>query len=188
MYNQYLEAFLQVEGHYPARDELVKKFAWAIPSNEAVELIAKYSPIVEMGAGTGYWAMMIEQAGGKVECFDLNPPLLGKNNYRHKRQCHKIGKGTPLKLRNDKFKDHTLFLCWPPCYDNTALHSIKHFKGHRLIYVGEGSGGCNANDEFFDMLDNEWEEQESLDIPQWNAIHDNLTIYKRLKKKNIIGV
>lgn len=35
---------------------LVEKFAWAIPDNRSLRIIAEFSPIVEIGAGKGYWA------------------------------------------------------------------------------------------------------------------------------------
>ena len=31
------------------RNMLVRKYAWAIPSTEAIEVIARYSPLVEVG-------------------------------------------------------------------------------------------------------------------------------------------
>jgi hypothetical protein len=36
------------------RADLVHKYAWAIPNEEAIATIAALSPIVELGAGTGY--------------------------------------------------------------------------------------------------------------------------------------
>src|ERR1019366_9640348 len=50
-------------------------FAWAVPTEEAVRVVAKYSTrVVEIGAGSGYWAWMMRQAGVTVAAFDADPP------------------------------------------------------------------------------------------------------------------
>ena len=37
-------------------EPLIEKFAWAIPNEKALSIIQSFSPLVEMGAGKGYWA------------------------------------------------------------------------------------------------------------------------------------
>lgn len=61
----------------PSRDMLVRKYSWAIPSPETLDLIAQHldgREVVEIGAGTGYWAKMLSQLGIKVHAFDTSPP------------------------------------------------------------------------------------------------------------------
>lgn len=43
-----------------ARASMAREYAWAIPSPEALLAIKAASPkgVVEIGAGTGYWAML----------------------------------------------------------------------------------------------------------------------------------
>lgn len=60
--NEYQKKHQQVSGpdnimsEWRARDVLVRDYAWAIPNHEAIEACAALSPIVEVGAGSGYWA------------------------------------------------------------------------------------------------------------------------------------
>ena len=35
-------------------------FAWSVPSNDALVLVAKHAPLVEIGAGSGYWASLLQ--------------------------------------------------------------------------------------------------------------------------------
>ena len=49
---------------------LVHLFSWAIPSDEALDTIARYAPIVEVGAGTGYWAKLLEDRGVDIAASD----------------------------------------------------------------------------------------------------------------------
>src|SRR4051794_21992422 len=55
------------------RKQLIWAFAWAVPSDEAIEEIARHGPIVEIGAGTGYWAWLLAQAGADVLAYDRAP-------------------------------------------------------------------------------------------------------------------
>ena len=41
-------------------------YAFAVPSEEALALLASHAPIVEMGCGTGYWAALLRQRGVKA--------------------------------------------------------------------------------------------------------------------------
>ena len=82
MQNPYLEEFQsRYNGSYffhELRDELVKKYAWAVPTEASIEAIAALGPIVEVGAGTGYWAWLLRQVGATVEAYDVAP---GDNHW-----------------------------------------------------------------------------------------------------------
>ncbi len=153
---------------FSVRDKLVKVFAWAIPNNDAIAALAKLPKIVEVGAGNGYWSHLVKRAGGDITPFDTKPWL---------------GSWTPVqKIDNGcqflhKFK--TLFLCWPPYDDTMAFHYLSRFNGEYVAYVGEGHGGCTGDDAFHALLDDSWEEIETIDIPQWYGVHDRLYIFKR---------
>lgn len=40
-------------------------------------------------------------------------------------------------------------------------------------------GGCTADDEFHDALEQEWEEVASHRLIQWEYIHDWVYVYER---------
>ena len=42
-----------------------------------------------------------------------------------------------------------------------AARCLEHYTGQRLIYIGEGDGGCTADDQFHQMLEEHWEEVEN---------------------------
>jgi hypothetical protein len=185
--NPYLDAFLKVQGQmesryfnltrFTSRSELTTEYAWSIPSKEAIDCICKYSPIIEVGAGTGYWASLINSAGAKIHCYDINPPGITPNDYSHQKQYYPI---QPVQwLKWEKTRNSTLFLCWPPYDDNMAIDCLKKYRGDTLIYIGEGHYGCTANDAFHNELDKNWIELEGVNLFQWDGIHDHLTIYRR---------
>jgi hypothetical protein len=37
-------------------EPLVKQYAWAVPDDKALNILREFSPLVEVGAGKGYWA------------------------------------------------------------------------------------------------------------------------------------
>jgi hypothetical protein len=76
--------------------------------------------------------------------------------------------------------DRALFLCWPSFDDPWAAQALACYAGDLLIYAGEGEGGCTADDEFFKLLEAEWDELEySPRHVTYRGIHDYLTAYRR---------
>ena len=158
---------------HEARWELARKYAWAIPNESALSAIARLSPIVEIGAGTGYWASLLAARGADIVAYDERP---GFNGWRDHEPYHPIAIGGPEVLA--AHRDRTLFLCWPPMTD-MAARCLEHYTGDRLVYIGESDGGCNGDEAFFGALDREWDEIGTVDIPRWWAIRDTLVIYGR---------
>ncbi len=156
-----------------ARTDLVNKYSWAIPDSGAIELIKKYGPIVEIGAGSGYWSYLLKQSGANIIAYDKKP----YNNRYCKANWGNVRYGSTKKA--SLHTDRSLFLCWPPYNNQMAYKALSYYSGDTLIYVGESRHGCTADYDFFTKLDNEWELVEEYDIPQWIGLHDTLTIYKR---------
>ena len=153
------------------RETLVARFAWAIPNEEAlaaIEKAAKGRAVVEMGAGKGYWAKLLQDRGLTVLPFDKK---------KQPDAWTTVKKGTPKILT--RHSDKVLFLCWPSYDDPMAHDCLKYWKGDTLIYVGEGNGGCTADDAFHASLDKYFTRLRSVGIPQFPGIHDNLTVYQR---------
>jgi len=162
------------------RDKLVKQYAWAVPTDEALARIAKLSPIIEIGAGTGYWAALLQRHGAAVEAFDSSPPSTGLNGWKHTTAYFDVRQGDHVVLVGSS-AHKTLFLCWPPMTD-MALKCLEAFEGETVVYVGEGGYGCTATDEFHEKLEAEFESIEQIDIPQWYGLHDYVSIWQRKDK------
>ncbi len=163
---------------HEARRKLTSLYSWAIPDEAALKTIAEYSPIVEMGAGTGYWASLLVQMGVDIIYYDIVPPNEKSNNrYRHATTYHKVEEGGPFEVV--AHSDRTLFLCWPPYDTSMAYDCLINYQGNTLIFIGEGDGGCTGDNSFFEELEAHWEMVKEIDIPQWDGLHDYMTIYTR---------
>lgn len=162
-----------ISASFRAKEHLQRRYAWAIPNEEALTAIAQRSPIVEVGAGTGYWASLLSHRGADVIAYDIAP---GKNNW-----CdgiyHPLLVGGPDCATHHP--DRALFLCWPPYQDEMAEKALNVYTGNTLIYIGEYQGGCCATDEFFDCIEHDWSEIEEIQLPQWWGLHDACWIYQR---------
>jgi hypothetical protein len=157
----------------------VRKFGFTIPSREALKLVARFSPLLEVGAGSGYWAHELAREGADVLATDPKPIPAGgvQKRYGFFHPWHSV-----VKLSGRRavrlHPDRTLLLCWPSYNEPWAAETLGAYRGDRLVYVGEWNGCC-ADDSFFDLLDREWEEVESLPLPHWFGIHDNLWVLRR---------
>lgn len=165
---------------FMAREGFVKKFAWSIPTEEAVRKIVEFSPIIDLGAGTGYWAWCVEQLGGSVIALDAQPK---GNSYHNGHLWTEVLEGRPEALRRYRSK-YSLFLSWPSYATPFAYEALQRFRGDTLIYIGEGSGGCTGCDAFHDLLEEEWTQVDLVEIPQYSGIHDRMFIYQRNKTRS----
>lgn len=164
------------------RHPLTQKYSWAVPSGNAIKMIAKHGPVIEIGAGTGYWAHLLRKAGVDVLAYDRAPPWMRKNSWHHKarKTWTSVHYGRPNKAK--KHPDRALFLCWPPYNDPMAADCLRHYTkagGETVIYVGEGGYGCTGDEVFHDALKRDWEQAGAVMIPQWYGLHDELWVYRR---------
>ena len=162
---------------YNWQRELRDLYGYAIPSEDAIDRLARLSPIVEIGAGNGYWAHVLSRAGADVVAYDV---ALGRRNrwVDGERRWFDVQYGDEFAA--SRHPDRTLLLCWPPYNRPMAYDAARHhraFGGKRLAYVGE-SWGCTACDRFHAFVDEECESIGGAGIPQWYGLHDKVSVYE----------
>ena len=165
------------------REELVMRYSWAVPSPEAIRWIAKRCDrIAEMGAGRGYWAKLLADAGVDVIAYEPTVELgdLCGNTWHACSEA--VGLYFDLRQGDSTkaaaHKDRTLMLCWPPYDDPMAQTALEHYQGSQVLFIGEGDGGCCGGDGFWKIIADEWLEVGYTDIPQWIGMRDWVTIYR----------
>lgn len=181
---EYLEEFKKISkdfySQHNRREDLVRQYSWAIPTSKILSIIKRYSPIIEIGAGTGYWAKLLEDIGCDILPIDKNPPKTKHNTFVHKKEYTSVVEGDQETVK--LFPDCNIFLCWPRM-DNTAYLAATYLKvSNFLIYVGELEYGCTADRAFFEYIQSNFILVDNAIIPQWCEIQDTFLVYKKVKE------
>eukprot|EP00958_Prasinococcus_capsulatus_P015724 scaffold1687_cov405-Prasinococcus_capsulatus_cf.AAC.4 len=128
------------------RMPLCCKYAFGIPSQDAIASIGHFSDkrVVEIGAGSGFWARLMQASGIDVVAYDIDATKGPYSNKAKGTKLHHVHHvtvfpGGPEKL--ESHRDRALFLCWPPRGDAMAMECLHHYEGDTVIYVGEWEPG-----------------------------------------------
>ncbi len=177
-----IDKFIELMKKKLLRDDLVRIYSWAVPNKKVLLEISNYSPLIEIGAGTGYWAMLLAKLGVDIICFDNKPPYQDEiNNNGSKIQYFPINKGSAKILKN--YPERNLFLCWIPRLNSLGSECLNYFKAKYIIYIGEWAGGGNATDGFFKKLEKTFDVVKTMSLPQWYGVCDFLTVLKNKRVK-----
>lgn len=158
---------------------LTKRYSWAIPSPGDIAWLTHVlnrRGLVEIGAGSGYWAWQAQQAGIDVIAYEPTDPSAntytdGTEYLALRRDCHAASRRHP---------DRALLLCWPSHNDPWATSALHAYTGDMLIYIGEDQGGHCAENGFFQLLDQGWTRTgSSTHHVTWRHTHSTVTAYHR---------
>lgn len=187
------------------RAALITRYGFAIPTEEALDAIGRSSPagVVEIGAGTGYWAHALQQRGVDVAAYDIAPAPSPENQWFA---------GTPPwhpVHRDDhtvagRHPDRTLLIVWPTKNEIWAAVAVERYHdagGACVVYAGERPGGRTGDDVFHARLgelttcvqceygsttspcvcsvDAQWDRTAMVALPHWPGYDDDLHIYTR---------
>lgn len=110
---------------------LSEKYAWAIPDEKSLKVLKHFSPLIEIGAGKGYWAKLLQNRGVDIVAFDKFTGGKSSENYT------KVQLGGPEVLLEKKHANRSLFLCYPDEAESIAIVCLENFTGDYVIHVGK---------------------------------------------------
>ena len=116
---------------------LAQHYAYVFPSDSALTMLAGLGPLVEIGAGTGYWAYRLRSFGVDIVAFD-QAPLDGERTNRYHprtRPWTRVEQGDQTVLPGHA--DRALFLCWPPLFSSLG-DCLTYYCGDTVAYIGDG--------------------------------------------------
>ena len=146
---------------YRSRAELVARYAFAVPDDRTIAFISACSPLVEIGAGSGYWAWCLAQAGADIIAVDNRPPddapALATapgdtDNAWFDDEWFPVTPGDESAA--GVHAERTLFLCWPDPRSYMARNALVSYRaggGRRLIYLGDPAS--SGDPDFHALLD-----------------------------------
>ena len=157
------------------REWSVKRFGFSVPCTEAVERLKGLSPLVEVGAGSGYWAKILRDAGADIIATDIGQQS-GYSKLWVVDSVERMSADDAIA----KWPERNVFVSWPSYDMPWAREMVEKIRpGKMLAYIGEARGGCTADNGFFEVLSKQFEMVETVRIPQWPGIHDELWILRR---------
>ena len=141
--------------------------------------------VLEIGAGTGLLAKYLEAAGIDIVATD-DYSWFSRNGFQWKKyfSVEKLDFKDAIR----KYKTDFLLMCWPKYDDPFAAEAAELFTelnpNGKILYIGEGSGGCTGDDLFHEGI----LELDPLDdineiFPQWEGLHDNVYLVKWVGKQ-----
>jgi hypothetical protein len=158
---------------------LTKRYAWAIPSPGDLAWLARVlgrRGLVEIGAGSGYWAWQARQAG--IDVIAYEPVAPSANTYTDGTEYLATVRAGHAAARDHP--DRALLLCWPSHDESWATSTLHAYTGDLLVYIGEDRGGHCADDGFFQHLGRAWiPVAASARHVTWRHGHSTMTAYRR---------
>lgn len=165
------------------RHDIVSEYSFTIPYYIILQKVASYSPIVEIGAGSGYWARCLTEMGADVIAYDSFPPgeqgpwewYNGNSWFDDAWYCINKGDDTAAAIHPER----TLFMAWPMPNNPMAYNALANYKkagGRTVIYIGDPHPG-SSGDEYFYKLLYEHKEIENIELFSWPGIRERLLIY-----------
>jgi len=167
------------------RHDLTSRYAWTITDPDTVAFVVEHCGprVIDPLAGTGYWAWLLSQHGIDVAASDINPPDSTDNTWHRDRQVFApVAQADAVDAVTVLGDDRTLLLSWPPYDASIGRDVLDAFQGSRVVYIGEGSGGCCGDEAMWSALEGDWSDwSEVADHKpvQWFGLHDWVTVYER---------
>lgn len=186
-------------------EALIAQYAFAIPTDRALAAIQRHSPggVVEIGAGTGYWASLLAAAGVAIDAYDPAPPMSADNKWFHSSAAWfdvRAADETVVEQHGDR----TLLVVWPTRDQTWPADALDRFLaagGRTVIHVGEGPGGRTGDARYHALLGGydhcvactygahdlacvcgtqaRWQQVDRVALPHWPGHHDDLFVYSR---------
>lgn len=134
------------------------------------------SPLVEVGAGRGQWQKALSDQGADILAFDdMSSPNTRLN------AIGRVQKGSEDAVLGHH--NRSLLLVYPNP-GPMAHQCLNNYQGNTLVYVGEGRGGVNADENFFDLLaGGEWTLVKTEAVDTLPDCYERLYILRRSQPK-----
>ena len=166
---------------YRQRYDLVNKYSFSIACDEALHTIQEFGgEILQIGSGTGYWASLLQKAGGCVTAVDIMAKIVKPVWFPGTVGCD----GVTFLKDADGAANSTLLLCWPRVL-GTAIYTysmdelLQEYKGSTVVWIGEPYGSCAM------VQSSAWLAVKEVKLPHWACIYDRMIVYKR--KKDVVS-
>jgi hypothetical protein len=163
-----------------ARKAFIRDWGFAIPCAEAVSALRRLGPIVEVGAGTGYWTALLRAAGHDMIATDL---AAGASKHGFSVGRHAEVEQLAASQAVLRYPDRDLFCSWPSENEPWAAEAVLAVKaGRRIALILDDRGTMTGDAALRDALEAGCRSLATVQIPQFPNVQDRLHIYERLAR------
>uniref|UniRef100_A0A0G4G521 SAM domain-containing protein n=1 Tax=Chromera velia CCMP2878 TaxID=1169474 RepID=A0A0G4G521_9ALVE len=201
----------------PVQRWFERVFSFAVPSEDSVEALTQWikegargntAECVDFGAGSGYWAALLNKRGVKMHAcdpqvrgdipvgrwYDVNreqggaflrslssssPASSGDGRNEDVGEKEEGDRGSANRKGGREGSDGcTLLLVWPTL--NQLRSAVTNFGGNRVAIVGEDEKGVTANL----LTHSEFLLEGALPLNHWPGQHDAVWLFRRAPKEN----
>ncbi|MDB5476169.1 MAG: hypothetical protein JWP49_1680 [Phenylobacterium sp.] len=163
-----------------ARKVFVRTWGFSIPCAEAIGVLSRLGPLVEIGAGSGYWTALLRHAG--LDAIATDAAATGNIGYGFEagRFCPVEPLSGHAAVRAHPERD--VFCAWPTEGSPWALAAVRAMPvGRRLALIGEPRGGITGTPGLHHFLETRFQLLGALAIPQFPRCADQLSVYQRTR-------
>ena len=157
------------------RDEVaIPTFGFSLPCAEVLDTLAKHAPILEVGAGTGYWTALMRHRG--IEVIGTDPDL--QHHWKDG-----VGRYDPHQARLEaktavrRYPDRTVFCSWPSLNQTWFRQALKAMRRGQCVIVIE-EDAC-ADDRTWNYRDAHFESEEHITVPAWYGCNDRCGVWRK---------
>lgn len=157
---------------------LINAYSQAIPTPEALHAVATLTPLVEVGAGNGYWARLLADLGADVIATDCEYPEV--NGWLSGARPWIAVEVIDAVEAVRRYRGRNLFACWPPRPNGYMTDVLAEYSGDQFALVTDGPIHSEyGEDPLYGALDQDWDCVGETDLPHWPYRFDCLRIWRR---------
>lgn len=163
------------------RKAFIRNWGFSIPCHETVEALrALNAPLLEIGAGSGYWVALLRAAGLDVVGADVAND--GEGAYGSG-----LGRCCPIEAMDGatavtRYPERDVFCSWPSQDQTWALEAVRALNvGRAFALIGDGPQGVTGTPELYADLAARFEQVADVEIPRFPRMNDRLTIHRRVR-------
>ncbi len=173
-YPDFMQRILDVH-MFSLRNKFIKYMGFLLLSKEWITALSRWignQSCLEVMSGTGALAYCLIKEGVSIIATDdySREKTCGENGvlWDNNRMWTHVENLDAIKAVEKYGKNvDVIIMSWPPYNDEIAVKVLWKMREFNpsciMLYVGEGEGGCTANDEFFSVFEEIEEERFSED-------------------------
>lgn len=140
-----------------------------------VSFLSEYSKVIELSCGAGWLTYWIRRYGGKIDrCVD-------NFTFEGIEYTEMVENADSIQIVHETPSTDLYILSWP--YMDSVAHNIwQNMKsGQHLLYIGEGRGGCTADDSFWAVVEDKeiilGDKEVYANFRSFWAVHDRPILF-----------